>query len=397
MDDMIPPGPAEAEPALPTASRSDDEQYQQSAREAQRELARAKPGAATVSLVILTILAVFYTLSFAAAILLPLLFALVLNLLLAPLKRPLTERLHFPAPLAAAVLLLAVFAVIFGLATAISVPASNWLAKAPQGLPQLQERFHFLAEPIAFVQQGADKMAHLLQQEPALGQPTVAVQQSTNLSGVGITILEGTRAALAQFLTLAVVLFFLLADGDTLLRRLVEIAPTWGDKRRVVEIASEIENNISSYLATITAMNLLVGIGNGISMWLLGMPDPLLWGTAAFMLNYIPILGPFTGMVIFFFVGVFSTPSLWQAALPPAVYLAIHIIEAQSVTPLLLARRFTLNPVLVIISLFFWNWLWGVPGAFLAVPLLAILKIVADRIPVLTPFGHLLGGAPRAD
>ena len=125
------------------------------------------------------------------------------------------------------------------------------------------------------------------------------------------------------------------------------------------------------------------------------MPDPLLWGTLAFLLNYIPILGPFAGIVIFFFVGLFSKPTLWLALIAPAIYLGIHTLEGETVTPMLLARRFTLNPVLVILSLFFWDWLWGVPGAFLSVPLLAIAKIVADRIPALTPFGHLIGGAPQ--
>jgi predicted PurR-regulated permease PerM len=215
------------------------------------------------------------------------------------------------------------------------------------------------------------------------------------MGGMGLSILNGTRAALGQVLTLGVVLFFLLASGDGLLRSLVEILPTFGDKRRVVEIANEIERNISGYLATITMMNVFVGLANGISMYLLGMPDPLLWGVVAFLLNYIPILGPVTGIVIFFFVGLFSSPSLLMALLPPAIYFGVHVIEGETVTPMLLARRFTLNPVLVIVALFFWDWLWGVPGAFLAVPLLAITKIVCDRIPSLTPLGHLLGASRK--
>jgi predicted PurR-regulated permease PerM len=157
----------------------------------------------------------------------------------------------------------------------------------------------------------------------------------------------------------------------------------------------EIERNISGYLATITVMNILVGLANGLAMWALGMPDPLLWGVVAFLLNYIPILGPITGIAMFFFVGLFSSPSLLMACAPPAIYFVVHVIEGETVTPMLLARRFTLNPVLVIVALFFWDWLWGVPGALLAVPLLAITKIVCDRIPSLTPLGHLLGAASK--
>jgi predicted PurR-regulated permease PerM len=135
-------------------------------------------------------------------------------------------------------------------------------------------------------------------------------------------------------------------------------------------------------------------VANGISIWAFGLPDPLLWGTVAFLLNYVPILGPLTGMVIFFFVGLFTFPHPLLALAPAGVYLLIHVLEGETITPLLLARRFTLNPLLVIASLMFWDWLWGIPGALLAVPLLAVMKIVCDNIEALTPLGHLLGAEP---
>jgi predicted PurR-regulated permease PerM len=175
-------------------------------------------------------------------------------------------------------------------------------------------------------------------EKPAPAQ-TVTVSQG---SGVGMSVLAGTRSFLGEAMTLLVVLFFLLADGDALLRRFIEILPGLPEKKRAVQIATEVERNISSYLATITMMNLFVGIANGISIWAFGLPDPLLWGTVA----------------------------------------------------LLLARRFTLNPLLVIAALMFWDWLWGVAGALLAVPLLAVVKILCDNIEVLTPLGHMLGAEP---
>jgi predicted PurR-regulated permease PerM len=261
----------------------------------------------------------------------------------------------------------------------------------------------FLRQPIDMFEGGMRQVQKLLREErarqpagqvagqaqaPAQPGQTVTVSQS---SGVGMSVLEGTRAFLGQTLTLVVVLFFLLAEGDTLLRRFVEILPGLQEKKRAVQIATEVERNISAYLVTITAMNLLVGVANGISIWAFGLPDPLLWGTAAFLLNYIPILGPLTGMVIFFFVGLFSFPHPLWALAPVGVYLLIHIVEGETITPLLLAKRFTLNPLLVIATLMFWDWLWGIPGALLAVPLLAVLKILCDHIEALTPLGHLLG------
>ena len=372
---------------------------------AQTEMARADLSARSLSLNVLAVLAVFYTLSVAASIVLPFLFALVLNLLLQPAKRFLTDRLRFPHALAALALLVVLFSVVGGIGFAVSVPASGWIARAPQAWSQLQPRLGFLSGMVDFVHHGMDQLQHLTTQPPPAGQPPAvqpppaAAQPPSNiagsLGGVGLSILDGTRAALGQLLTLIVVLFFLLTAGDSLLRGLVEVVPTFSDKRRVVEIANEIERNVSGYLVTITIMNLLVGLANGAQMWALGMPDPLLWGTVAFFLNYIPILGPISGIAMFFFVGLFSTSTILWALVPPAVYLLIHIVEGETVTPMLLARRFTLNPVLVIVSLFFWDWLWGVSGALMAVPLLAIFKIVADRIPPLMPLGHILGGSGK--
>ena len=126
-------------------------------------------------------------------------------------------------------------------------------------------------------------------------------------------------------------------------------------------------------------------------MWLCGLGDPLLWGATAFLLNYIPIIGPLAGVAVFFVAGVLSLDWPWLAMLPAALYLLIHVAEGETITPMLLAKRFTLNPVLVIVSLFFWHAIWGIPGAFLAVPLLATFKILCDRVEPLQPLGHIIG------
>jgi predicted PurR-regulated permease PerM len=181
-------------------------------------------------------------------------------------------------------------------------------------------------------------------------------------------------------------------SGDTFLRRLVEIMPRFKDKRQVIDISQQVEADISSYLVTITLMNALVGVATGLAMWMLGLQDAVLWGAIAFLLNYVPILGPLTGLVIFLAAGMLSLDPLWMAFMPMAAYAVIHVLEGETFTPMLLARRFTLNPVLVIIALLFWDWMWGVPGAILAVPMLAITKIICDRIRPLAAFGHFLEG-----
>ena len=359
-------------------------------------------GVTRIGIVALAILAVFYTLYFAASIILPFLLAMVLNLLLQPVKR-IFDRLHVPAPLTALLLIVVLFSLVAGIGFAISLPASGWAAKAPQAMQTLEQRLGALRKPIKFVQHGVTQLQHLVQQglsadgdeeagkAGAPGPAPVQMQQPSNLGGVGMTILAGTRVAMGQLFTLVILLFFLLTAGDSLLRNLVEVVPDFRNKKRVVEIANAIERNISGYLATITVINLIVGVVNGLAMWLTGVPDALLFGTLAFLLNYIPIIGPLCGVVIFFFVGLFSFSSLGAAFIPPGIYLLVHMIEGETITPMLLARRFTLNPVLVIVSLFFWDWLWGITGALLSLPLLAIAKIVCDRIPMLEPLGHMLG------
>ncbi len=390
---------------------------QRETEQAQAVMRAAEFHVRDVALVILTILAVLYTLYFAAGIILPFVLALVLSLLLSPVARFLCDRLRFPRMLAAILLIALLFSAIGGIGYAISVPARSWIERAPQSLPELQKKLSFLRRPIDMFEGGMQQMQRLMQQSGQAGAgaaeapadtagppaaapaapavaPTPAAPGGTPSASVGLSVLAGTRSFLGQALTLLITLFFLLADGDALLRRFVEILPGLSEKKRAVSIATEVERNISGYLATITLMNLMVGVANGLSIWAFGLPDPLLWGTAAFLLNYIPILGALTGMVIFFFVGLFSFSSVVWALAPSGVYLLIHIMEGETITPLLLARRFTLNPLLVIVALMFWDWLWGVAGALLAVPLLAVFKILCDNIDMLTPIGHLLGAEP---
>ena len=342
----------------------------------------------SVTLIILTFLACIYTLYFAAGIILPLILALTLALLLAPAADMLNRKLKLPRVLAAALLILALLSFIVALGYAISVPAAGWIAKAPEGIPLLVKKLSFLRQPMDMLEGFGQQAQHLLQSKTPPSGQHITVSQS---NGVGMSVLLGTRTFLGETLTFVVMLFFLLSEGDTLLRRFVEILPNFREKKRAVQISMEIERNISLYLVTITVMNLAVGLANGLSIWALGLPDPLLWGTAAFLLNYIPIVGPVAGILLFFFVGLLSFDSIGWALAPPGIYLLVHIIEGQTITPILLARRFTLNPVMVIGTLMFWDWLWGIPGALLAVPMLGAIKIVCDHIEALTPLGHLLG------
>jgi predicted PurR-regulated permease PerM len=339
---------------------------------------RAK--AQTGALLFLASIAGLVSLYFAQPVVLPVLIAFVLRLLLQPIFQIfLKARL----PRSAAALLTTLF--LLGVAVFAWLPLSGsagvWVAKLPDAIAVLTERLSLLREPIDFIQ----RVLRHAERATNGGGNTVAVQHFDLVGAV----IEGLRAVTDGLFTTTIILFFLLVAGDKFLRRLVELLPTFRQKRQLIDISQQIENDISAYLVTISIMNVSVGVMVAIAMYFCGMADPLLWGVLALALNFVPILGPLVGIGLFLLVGFISFDN-WLAVLPATLYLVIHVIEGEIVTPMLLAKRFTLNPVGVILSLVFWYWMWGVPGAILAVPMLAMAKIICDRIETLQPLGHML-------
>jgi predicted PurR-regulated permease PerM len=302
----------------------------------------------------------------------------------------LLARVRVPRPIAALLAMLLLAVVLVGLGVALSVPAASWGKTISEGFPRLEQRLEPLKGPISGLQDFLGKA------QQAAGGAKDAKPVAIDRVGVFNLLFSGTRAALEALVTTTVVLFFLILSGDTFLRRAVEILPNFEHKRRAVEISQQVEQDMSVYLFTIIGMNAMVGVAAGAAMAFCGMGDPLLWGALAFILNFVPILGPLTGVVLFVVAGFMRFDALGQALLPGAIYLGIHIIEGELVTPSLLARRFTMNPVAVILALIFWYWMWGVPGAILATPMLAITKILCDRIRPLKAFGHILEGEESA-
>jgi predicted PurR-regulated permease PerM len=332
----------------------------------------------------LGVLAALYV---ASAIILPVVLAFVLNLLLQPAVR-LLGRVHIPRVVGALLTVVLVIGALVGLVAALSVPAATWAERLPEGIPRLEAHLQVIKGPIQALQKVIQQAEQAADAPPSRGS-IVSVRRDLGLTGA---LFAGTRSVLDGLFTTVLVLYFLLVAGNIFLRRIVEILPTFSNKRQAVDISQQIQEDISAYLVTITAMNAAVGVTTAAAMYVCGLGDTLLWGTTAFLLNFIPILGPFFGVCIFVLVGMLSFDSLWWALLPPALYFGIHLVEGETLTPMLLARRFTLNPVLVILSLVFWFWMWGVPGAILAVPMLAILKIISDRLRPLKALGHFLEG-----
>ncbi len=338
--------------------------------------------AQTVFQGILCLIAVLACLYVAQDIVLPVVLAFVLKLLLQPLVS-LLERFRIPKPAAALITLSVLLLLFVGLGMLLSSPAAHWASELPQTWPQLQQKFAYIKYPVEHVRHTLEQMGVRFRIPSSLMSAPI---------GMATAMFSGTGTVAAHLLETLLVLFYLLVFGETFLRRLVEVLPTFAVKREAVEISLRIERDLSAYLLTITIINAVVGSATAGVMWLCDVPGPVLWGVVAFCLNFVPILGPFCGIILFLAVGLISKGPVWTALLPAALYFGIHVTEGEIVTPMLLASRFTINPVAIILSLIFWYWMWGIPGAILAVPMLAIIKIVCDRLRPLRPFGHLLEG-----
>lgn len=336
----------------------------------------------TIFLAGLFILAVIACMYVARSLLLPIVVALVLKLLLQPLVR-LMERIYIPRAIAALLSVALLLGALAGISSMLVAPAASWAQQLPQLWPKLEQQYGTYKAQI-------DQVRGYLTQA-GIADGGAGLLNSISPGAILGSVASGASGFASSLVEMLLVLLYLLVSGDTFLRRLVEVLPRLKDKKQAIGISNHVESDLSAYLLTITLINAVVAVLVGCVAWAFGINGPVLWGVVAFFLNYVPVLGPLMGVVLFLVLGVF-TQSGWFVIVPAACYLAIHIMEGEFVTPMLLARRFTINPVAVMVGLLFWSWLWGVTGAVLAVPLLAMLKIMCDRLRSLRAFGHLLEG-----
>lgn len=340
----------------------------------------------SIALTGLFVLAIFYTMYFMRGILLPLVLALLLSYLLRPIVRALV-RVHVPAGVGAAVVLLGFVAVIGCAISALTAPAVGWLQMAPYSMQTLQSKLLPLRQPIQNVAKASgeiEKLATTDSQAPA--KPVVELKQHpiTNLLYV-----RGPELIVSAVLLL-VLLYFLLAYDSVFLTKLIKLLPTLEDKKRAVSIANEIDTNVSRYLVTVTLINIGLGIAVGTTAGLLGLRNPVMWGAMVALLNFVPYLGALTGIICMMLGAIMSFDSVGYAMIFPAIYLGFAILEGNFITPWIMGRRLTLNPMMVLFSLIFWGWMWGVPGAILAVPILAAFKIFCAHLEPVEPIAEFL-------
>jgi predicted PurR-regulated permease PerM len=336
--------------------------------------------------IVLIVLGTIAFLYFARPVVLPVVLACALGMTLKPLIRWLSY-CHIPPAISAAVVLcLLTAAVVFGFFQ-LGRPALTWMNEAPEHMTVLRQRVQRMFPRFTRISQAATAVNNLgATEEEQKTAPTVELKDSRGTSA----FINWTGSLLAGMGETLVVLYLMLASGDLFLQKLVRVMPTFHDKKSAVEISHEIQQNISNYLFSVSLIN--IGLGAVVSggLYLMGIPNAVMWGMLVAVLNFVPYFGPVAGIILLATVGILTFDTLWKGLLPPAWYLLLHLFEANLITPVILGRRFTLNPVAIFVSLIFWTWLWGVPGALLSVPILVSINVICSRLPTLSSVSELL-------
>jgi predicted PurR-regulated permease PerM len=339
----------------------------------------------------LFILACFYTLYFARAVFLPIVVAILLNFLLAPLVRY-AKKFHIPESISA-LLVIVVFlgAIGYGFYS-LSGPASEWLDKAPQNFSQVAKKIEVVKKPIEESMKNLFSIRHQLEESAKItnGEVSPITIRPAFMTNFNV-IFTSTGEFFVQLSMIFFILYFLLASGDFFLIKTVEIQPTLKKKKEAVFIAREIKNEITNFLLIKTLTGLGLAAVIGVVMYFLGMPNPLLWGILAGVLEFIPYIGVMVGTFLCAIAALFAFDNMSQILLAPISFFTIASLAGNFIVPLILSKSLTLHPVIIFVGVIFGGWMWGVIGALIAVPLLSILKIFCNNIPALTPMSKFLG------
>jgi predicted PurR-regulated permease PerM len=367
---------------LPDDTR-EAEEVESRARLRIAELSQKPFDVRSIALTGLFIMAVFYTIYFMRSILLPIVLALLLSYLLRPIVRGLAQ-LKIPLPVGAALLLIGFFGLVGYGISALAPPTVEWLQKAPAGLTELQRKLLPVKKSVAQVTEATGAIEKLASTNAEI--KSVEVKRHPIAEMLFMRTPEFAASAVLSL----ILLYFLLVYDQTFIAKLVKLLPTLSDKKAAVGIAHDIESQVSRYLFTVTAINVCLGVAVGTAVGLLGLRNPVMWGVMVALLNFVPYLGALTGIICMTIGAVLSFDSFGYALIFPAVYLGFGVLEGSFITPWVMGRSLTLNPVIILLSLTFWGWMWGIVGIILAVPILAAFKIFCAHIEPMEPLAEFL-------
>tara|TARA_R110002020_G_scaffold224599_1_gene434373 strand:- start:251164 stop:252399 length:1236 start_codon:yes stop_codon:yes gene_type:complete len=323
------------------------------------------------------------TLTVAQGLIVPIVTAMMLALIFSPVRR-LLGSIGIPSGVSAAIILLTLLGSVGTLGYFVSDAVRDRMAEAPHMFEDAGDKLKELTGTVQPVMDATAQIEHIASKEPA--KDTVTIREPGFMAG----FTDKMPIVTGQIIICLTLAFFLIASGDLFYEKLVQVMPTLKDKRRALAVARAIENQLSVYLLTITLINMGLGVAIGLAMWALGMPDPILFGLSAFLLNYIPYIGAMAGVGISFLVALVAFDSATAAIVPALVYWGLTSFEGQFVTPVMVGRRLRLNAVVVFVSFALWAWLWSFMGMLLSTPMLLTMKVVSDNVPGMASFGKFL-------
>ena|SRR5579883_845964 len=337
-----------------------------------------------VPLLVLMFLAIAALLVLARTLIIPLVLAAFVGMGLNPVVR-LLNRIYIPRALGALLVLAALIALLSEAAVLITGPAADWVQQAPQALHQLAPKIRHLMQPLNAATHAASQSLVGF----GVGAPVPSGTSSPSSFGISDLLLLAPRI-LAEALTVLLLVFFFLTYGDHLRRRLVAASPRFAYRRIALNLVRGIQQEISHYLLTVTIINSCLGALTALILWYWGMPDPVLWGCVIALLNFMPYIGAISSTSLLCVVGLLQFNVLTHALAPAACFAVLAALEGNVITPMIMGRRLRLSPVAILLWLLIWGWMWGIPGALLAVPMLTCVKLIAERVPGWEWFAHMV-------
>jgi predicted PurR-regulated permease PerM len=314
-----------------------------------------------------------FALKAGAEFFLPTTIALVIAIALIPVLEWL-ERRRIPSWIASLICVITFLAVANVALAAIVVPAIEFFRRLPERIDRIQANLAPLLDLYASLEKYLNRtVTHLANSGPIRQPATTAVAPPGSLLELAAT---SAPTAIVQVFFGVLVVFFFLAGWTRTRRRTITSRASFGGAMATARVIQDVVDDVSAYLGTITAINVCLGLVVAMALWLIGMPYPLMWGGIVVLLNYVPYFGPIVAALLLAVGGLMTFSDIWVALLPAAIMIGCHLIEANAVTPFIVGHRLTISPVAILISLSFWSWVWGTPGALLAVPLLIIIQTV---------------------
>jgi predicted PurR-regulated permease PerM len=339
---------------------------------------------------ILAIIALIAVLRVSREVLVPLMLGVLLALVLSGLVERL-RRYRIPRGVSALVLLAAGAIFIVGAVDALCTPAQSWVASAPKVLRTIEQRVR-PARAIVL------RLTDIASRTSALAAGSGAAAAATPATAAAVTpwdVLTETGSALGTIVTVVVLALLLLAGGPPMLAHMSRCLGGSAHATHTLKVVEAIRVEVGRYYGTLALINLGLGVATGSAMWLLGMPNPVLWGAVAAGLNFIPYLGAAITLTVLTVVALVSFSSTTHVALVAASFLALATIEGQLIEPVFLGRRLHLNPIVVFVALWAGGWLWGIAGVVFALPVLVAVKVAAAHSENGTLLAQFLGPVRR--